>query len=184
MAVNVLGAVETYRVLKKCGRSEVEAEAGFVHHLRHDYESLVYVLLKVFWANLKPSADALEIALVWDPLYFDDAGATVRSLQQGRSDLWKGGHSGSKIIKCLRKLSPALADFFRALLSERFDDFAEFTASEAQDVQVKARVDKVLQDVNFAEIETAELMARWAKGLNVVAAGANARPGIMAKAML
>ncbi|KAK4046609.1 hypothetical protein OIV83_005979 [Microbotryomycetes sp. JL201] len=163
MAVNVLEAVETYRVLKKCGRSEVEAEAGFVHHLRHDYESLIYVLLKVFWANLKPSADALEIATVWDPLYFDNADATVQLLLDCRSGLWGGGRRGFKTVECLRKLSPALADLYQSLLSEPFDDFGRFSASEAQDVQVKTRVDKAFQDVRWAEIETAELMARWAK---------------------
>ncbi|KAM0792324.1 hypothetical protein ACM66B_005008 [Microbotryomycetes sp. NB124-2] len=163
MAVNALRAVvEDER--ENGSKAFVKLGSDFSHHLRHDFESIVYALLKVMWANLRHTADEKERGLVWSQLCFDDTNIAVSDLYFKRSSLWGGQMLGLDLVDRLRLLSPALADFVEALLALPFEKFARFKPNEEEDIAAGERVKFVFKSVKWDEIGTDELMRRWGQG--------------------
>ncbi|KAK4053186.1 hypothetical protein OIV83_001921 [Microbotryomycetes sp. JL201] len=162
MAINVLDAVQHLRAYEEdYGKAEAETRVGFAHCLRHDFESLAYVLLKVIWANLEPSADNVERKLTWNQHMFNNANVSMDSLILCRRSLWYKNGAGGRSEQCLRRLSPAFADVVRSLFAQPFDSFTEFGPNEALDRVTAEHVNRVFANIAWEGIETEALMARW-----------------------
>ncbi|KAM0788658.1 hypothetical protein ACM66B_002760 [Microbotryomycetes sp. NB124-2] len=163
MAVNVLRSICDFQDGKEDQENDTHAADQFSHLLRHDFESVAYLLLKVVWVKLSPSEPTAIHRRTWSHLLFDKSDVTVDELWPKRQLLW--ANNTRTPADCIRPLSPAFADFVDDLLREPFDNFKQFEIGEDVDrnLTIKARIDQVFKSVRWSEIETEALVARWGK---------------------
>ncbi|KAM0787283.1 hypothetical protein ACM66B_006516 [Microbotryomycetes sp. NB124-2] len=163
MARDVLKASLFYAEQKRAGANDEQAVGDFVHMVRHDFESLVYVLLKFVWKQVKktfvstPSSSDLPQHLAFGE---EAVNVSMKNLPALRLALWGSNPSRRHLAEHLRKLSPALADFVKALLSEPFEEF-DTTPVRKGELALKEHIDGVFSKVKWEEIETPELMQCW-----------------------
>ncbi|KAM0787217.1 hypothetical protein ACM66B_006455 [Microbotryomycetes sp. NB124-2] len=136
--------------------------SGFVHLLRHDLESAVYVFIKVLWFHLYSSASKEE-KLFWEENFgFNDANMTASALSGLREKLWSAGKVVlDTLFSYMSAISSELAELVWRLFDQPLSSISATSAArpdfwsrrERLEDNNKAIVDKLYSDFRQTDLD-------------------------------